>query len=177
MKQKRLNAQAEGLARGVIDYIEVATNCSHLFFLYACFADDFVLSCVLCVVAADGQGGVVAYPYQYGGCHDAVVVVAFDGAHLFAVVFEFVNIEFEDGVDAALYVEAVAQGFDEEVDDHGLGGGVGVESPFPGATFADVYLGGAAVEVGVFAGDFVEDVFEVVAFGAFGFEGVCFDYQ
>ena len=129
------------------------------------------------MVATDGRGGVVAYPYQYGGCHDAVVVVAFDGAHLFAVVFEFVNIEFEDGVDAAFYVEAVAQGFDEEVYYHGLCGGVGVESPFPRATFADVYLGGAAVEVGVFAGDFVEDVFEVVAFGAFGFEGVCFDYQ
>lgn len=59
--------------------------------LYACFAD---YACLFCAWVAcfynNGQWVVVAYPEADGGGHDAVVVVAFDCSHFFAVLFVFV---------------------------------------------------------------------------------------
>ena len=88
---------------------------------------------------------VVAYPDEYGGCHNAVVVVALDSAHLFAVFFYLVEVEFVAGVFAALDIHSIAQGLDKVVYYHWLGGGVGVESPTAWAALSYLLLAGARV--------------------------------
>lgn len=56
--------------------------------LYACFAHDAVAGFAFAVALyAVGKRVVVAGPHEYGGGHNAVVVVALYGAHLFAVFF------------------------------------------------------------------------------------------
>lgn len=74
-------------------------------------------------------------------------MVAFDGAHLFAVFFEFVKVQLVAGGGAVLDIQPVAYGFDKEVDDHWFGGGVGVESPSSRPALAYLGFAGAGVEV------------------------------
>ena len=118
---------------------------------------------------------VVAGPYADGGGHYAVVVVAFDGAHLAAVLLDFVKVELVAGGGAVLDVQVVAKALDEVVYYHWLCRRVGVETPTAGTALLDVLVAGAAVEVIVMSGYLVEDILEVVALGAFGLHCVGLD--
>lgn len=51
------------------------------------------------------QWMIVAYPNEYGCSHDAVIVIAFDGSHLLAVLLDFVKVELITGVGAVLDVQ------------------------------------------------------------------------
>ena len=64
---------------------------------------------------------IVAYPNEYGGGHDSIIVVALDSAHLLAVLFDFGNVELVTGVFAVLDVQLISKGFDKVVDYHWLG--------------------------------------------------------
>ena len=92
-----------------------------------------------------------------------------------AVGLSLENVVLETGCLVALDVGLVAQDGYHVVDNHGLGGTVGVETVVDGGSFADFYGVGAGVEVGVCAGEGVEYVLGVVAVGVFGFEGVALD--
>lgn len=98
---------------------------------------------------------VVTGPDEYGSCHNAVVVVALYCAHLFAVLFELVEVELECGGEATLYVKVVAQCLDKEIYYHRLGRGVGVEPPTARTSLSYLLLRGAAVEVAVLSGNLI----------------------
>ena len=102
-----------------------------------------------------GQGMVVAAPNEYGCGHHAVVVVALNGTHLLAVFLEFIEVEFVCGLQAAFYVEFVAQGFYQKIYYHRFGGIIGVEAPTARTPLLYLLLRCAAEEVAVLAGYFV----------------------
>ena len=154
----------------------LAFYCAHG--LHACFTDD---TCALAVhsvvVCVSGQRIVVAHPNQYGCCHYTVVIVPFDCSHLLAVFLQFIKVELICCLYASFYIKPVAQCFVEKVYYHWLCGTVGVESPSPRTALPDFCLRGAAIEIAVFPGYFVEDVFEIVTFCPFCFQGVRLNYQ
>ena len=102
-------------------------------------------------------------------------MVAFYCAHFAAVLLDFVEVELVAGGGAVLDVQVVAKALDKVVDNHRLCRRVGVETPTAGTALLDVLVAGAAVEVIVMSGYLVEDVFEVVALGAFGLHCVGLD--
>lgn len=121
------------------------------------------------------QWMVIAYPNEYGGGHDSIIVVALDGSHLLAVLLDFVQIKLIAGVGAVLDVQTVSKGFDKVVDYHWLGGAVGVESPTAWTALPYLLLAGTGIEVAVLPCYLIQDVLEVVAFGAFALKGVGLD--
>lgn len=63
------------------------------------FAYDACTAVVaLLVCGACGERVVVAYPYEYGGCHHAVVVVSLYRSHLLAVILELIEIQLVCGL-------------------------------------------------------------------------------
>ena len=115
---------------------------------------------------------IVTNPYKYGCRHHSVVVVSFNGTHLLAVLFVFVEVELVGGLETSFNVKTVAQGFDKEVYYHWLGGTVGVKAPTARTPLFNFLQGCAAIKVAVFARNLVEYILEVVSFGALGLKGV-----
>ena len=124
---------------------------------------------------------IVADVKADGARHKAIIVFTFNSSER-SVLFLFVGKIFVQGLFVALYIKGFANDLDEKRDDHGFGRGVGMESPFAGDAFYDVFLGlFAGIEFVVNRGDLIENkpglVAVQIAILVFRLKGIGFDDQ